>query len=122
MALPARSLTPVLIVARYGVLGSRLLLGLKVAILFVASRVTTPVIDGPPKVRIVKVAVLIDVWSIASLKVAVMLLSIGTLATARKGAVKVTVGGGSVFPPLLSAQPKAKMGSSRATNHIHRLE
>src|SRR5512143_1640185 len=87
-ALPAKSLAPVVIVASYTVLAARLLAGVKVAV--VPTWVTVPTTGVNPWFS-VKVAVLMDSGSIASLKVALMFWLSGTAVAAFAGTVRVTV-------------------------------
>jgi hypothetical protein len=88
-ALPARSVTPVEIVA-VKVPVARLLKGVKVAIVPVTSREIVPVTGKPASVT-VKVAVLIVAGSIAVLKVALIALG-HTPVALLAGLVESTVG------------------------------
>ena len=87
----ARSSAPIVIVTVYGVLGARLLNGVKVAMVPVTSRETVPVTDNPPAVT-KKVAVLIVVGSMGVLKVALIPL-VHTPRALLVGFVESTVGG-----------------------------
>ena len=88
-ALPARSLTPVVIVALYGVLGARWLAGTNTALTL--EYFTVPDTGVSPCFR-VKVTVKTVNGFIASLKTAVIALLMGTPVSALAGMVELTVG------------------------------
>ena len=88
--LPVVSLAEVVIVAVYMASGARLLLGLKRAMLFVASQTTVPVTGLMPVTR--KVAVVIVKGSIALLKAAVIFLLMGSQSNKLAGFTELTWG------------------------------
>jgi hypothetical protein len=118
-ALPAGSLTPVVIVAVYGVLTARLLVGLKIAVL--PTQVTAPGTGVAPCVKVNVVAVQVA-GSAASLKVAVRFLLVSTPVVVSPGFVELTVGGVvSAAPPSLLRllwHPAIKTANGNVTNHI----
>jgi hypothetical protein len=112
------------------VLTARLLVGVKIAVLFVASRVTAPetgVAPGP--VVTIKVSLVIVAGAIALLKIAVIFLLIGTPVAASAGLVEVIVGATAATKlepiELLSEpppQPATNAVSRKGSRHISRLE
>jgi hypothetical protein len=88
--LPEVSWADVVIVAVYMASGARLLLGLKRAMLFVASQTTVPVTGFMPVTR--NVAVLIVKGFIALVKAAVIFLLIGSQSNKLGGFVELTLG------------------------------
>jgi len=89
-ALPARSLTPLVIVAVYMVLAARLAVGVKIAV--TPAYVTVPVTRVVPCIK-VKVALVTVDGDNASLKTAVMALLAAIPVAALIGKVAITVGG-----------------------------
>jgi hypothetical protein len=103
-ALPEGSLAPVVIVTVYVVLSARLLEGVKVNILLVASPVTVPVTPGAT----VKVVVLMVVGSIACGKVAAMTV-LGHTPAEASGGVTETGGAGGKQAAALVVKVQTKL-------------
>jgi len=94
-ALPAELCADVLMVAVYGVLGSKFVVGANVTVLVAATYVTVPDTAAPPTpaTATVNVPGAITVAEfMASLNVAVIFWFIGTLITPFRGFVEITVG------------------------------
>jgi hypothetical protein len=119
IVLPARSLTPVVIVAVYCVLAVRAGTGLKIAL--VLTQVTVPEIDIVPCIK-VNVVVLQLEGAIGSLKVAVILQLRGTPMAALKGMVELTVGlvvsAGAPAPLSLELEHPAMPARNNAIKNI----
>ncbi len=92
IAVPDSPVTPVVMVAVYKVLLARAVAGVKVATLPEASYVTVPVTAVVPGPASVKVAFLIVVAVIASLKVARMAWLVDTFTARLAGTVEMTIG------------------------------
>jgi hypothetical protein len=93
IAVPDRFVTPVVTVAVYKVRGVRLLVGVRVTILFTALKVTAPptgVVPGPVRVNVEAVIV---AGFIASSNIAVIAVLSATPVALLRGVTAVTVGG-----------------------------